>query len=176
MINVLTLVAFLLFLKVLLRRMSLSHTKVIDWQNLYKVPYSSSLSTWIHICVYIFIFLEPQTVYSAVGIRDTVRSLPQTVQLFREISEELADDLHYIATLISKVVRLRFLRLSASMTAILNSNHGTVDSPDDCSWPVFFSAGGFRRKPSWKSLHRQAERRPGHRRECVTVQFRCKYG
>lgn len=65
--------------------------------------------------IYIYIFLEPQTVYSAVGIRDTVRSLPQTVQLFREISEELTDDLHYIATLISKVVRLQFLQFSASM-------------------------------------------------------------
>ncbi|GAA6071508.1 mutS protein homolog 5 isoform X1, partial [Tachysurus ichikawai] len=65
---------------VLLRKMSLSHTRVADWQNLYK------------------------TVYSAVGIRDTVRSLPQTIQLFQEISEEFTDDLHYIATLISKVV------------------------------------------------------------------------
>ncbi|XP_060744144.1 mutS protein homolog 5 [Tachysurus vachellii] len=65
---------------VLLRKMSLSHTRVADWQNLYK------------------------TVYSSVGIRDTVRSLPQTIQLFQEISEEFTDDLHYIATLISKVV------------------------------------------------------------------------
>ncbi|XP_047676987.1 mutS protein homolog 5 isoform X3 [Tachysurus fulvidraco] len=65
---------------VLLRKMSLSHTRVADWQNLYK------------------------TVYSAVGIRDTVRSLPQTIQLFQEISEEFTDDLHYIATLISRVV------------------------------------------------------------------------
>ncbi|XP_053363049.1 mutS protein homolog 5 [Clarias gariepinus] len=65
---------------VLLHKMSLSNIKVADWQNLYK------------------------TVYSAVGIRDSVRSLPQTVQLFQEISEEFTDDLHYIATLISKVV------------------------------------------------------------------------
>ncbi|XP_066516278.1 mutS protein homolog 5 isoform X2 [Hoplias malabaricus] len=64
----------------LLYKMSLSHTKVCDWQNLYK------------------------TVYSAVGIRDTVRSLPQNIQLFREISKEFLDDLLYIATLISKVV------------------------------------------------------------------------
>ncbi|XP_062872816.1 mutS protein homolog 5 isoform X2 [Trichomycterus rosablanca] len=64
----------------LLRRMSLSHTKVVDWQNLYK------------------------TVYSAIGIRDMVRSLPQNIQLFREISDEFTDDLHYIATLISKVI------------------------------------------------------------------------
>ncbi|XP_044064543.1 mutS protein homolog 5 isoform X6 [Siniperca chuatsi] len=64
----------------LLRRMSLSHTKVTDWQSLYK------------------------TVYSAVCIRDTVRHLPQSIQLFRDISEELSDDLHHIASLISRVV------------------------------------------------------------------------
>ncbi|KAM3873689.1 mutS protein homolog 5 [Diretmus argenteus] len=64
----------------LLRRMSLSHTKVTDWQNLYK------------------------TVYSAVCIRDTVRLLPQSIQLFHDISEGLSDDLHYIASIISKVV------------------------------------------------------------------------
>ncbi|XP_034030734.1 mutS protein homolog 5 [Thalassophryne amazonica] len=64
----------------LLRRMSLSHTKVTDWQSLYK------------------------TVYSAVCIRDTVRHLPQSIQLFRDISEAFSDDLHYIASLISRVV------------------------------------------------------------------------
>nr|XP_023658277.1 mutS protein homolog 5 [Paramormyrops kingsleyae] len=64
----------------LLYRMSLSHTKVSDWQSLYK------------------------TVYSAVCIRDTVRSLPQSVQLFREISESFTEDLYCIASLISKVV------------------------------------------------------------------------
>ncbi|KAF7669713.1 hypothetical protein LDENG_00147140 [Lucifuga dentata] len=64
----------------LLRRMSLSHTKVTDWQNLYK------------------------TVYSAVCIRDTVRHLPQSIQLFRDISEGFSDDLHYITSLISRVV------------------------------------------------------------------------
>ncbi|KAM4580390.1 mutS protein homolog 5 [Odontesthes bonariensis] len=64
----------------LLRRMSLSHTKVTDWQSLYK------------------------TVYSAVCIRDTVRHLPQSIKLFRDISEGFSDDLHYIASLISRVV------------------------------------------------------------------------
>ncbi|XP_019896236.2 mutS protein homolog 5 isoform X3 [Esox lucius] len=65
----------------LLRRMSLSHTKVSDWQGLYKM------------------------VYSAVCIRDTMRSLPQSIQLFQEISEGFSDDLYYIASLISRVVR-----------------------------------------------------------------------
>ncbi|XP_063055890.1 mutS protein homolog 5 isoform X2 [Engraulis encrasicolus] len=64
----------------LLHRMALSHTKVNDWQCLYK------------------------TVYSAVCIRDTVRSLPQSIKLFQEISTDFADDLFYIASLISKVV------------------------------------------------------------------------
>ncbi|XP_041844810.1 mutS protein homolog 5 [Melanotaenia boesemani] len=64
----------------LLRRMSLSHTKVTDWQSLYK------------------------TVYSAVCIRDTVRHLPQSIQLFSDISGVFSDDLHYIASLISRVV------------------------------------------------------------------------
>ncbi|KAL2083859.1 hypothetical protein ACEWY4_019377 [Coilia grayii] len=64
----------------LLHRMALSHTKVNDWQCLYK------------------------TVYSAVCIRDTVRSLPRSIKLFQEISTDFTDDLFYIASLISKVV------------------------------------------------------------------------
>ncbi|XP_070690957.1 mutS protein homolog 5 [Pempheris klunzingeri] len=64
----------------LLHRMSLSHTKVSDWQSLYK------------------------TVYSAVCIRDTVRHLPQSIQLFRDISLGCSDDFQYIASLISRVV------------------------------------------------------------------------
>ncbi|XP_077383982.1 mutS protein homolog 5 isoform X1 [Festucalex cinctus] len=64
----------------LLHRMSLSHTKVTDWQSLYK------------------------TVCNAVYIRDTVRHLPQSIQLFRDISEGVPDDLQHIASLISRVV------------------------------------------------------------------------
>ncbi|XP_021164522.2 mutS protein homolog 5 [Fundulus heteroclitus] len=64
----------------LLRRMTLSSTKVTDWQRLYK------------------------TVYSAVCIRDSVRHLPQSIQLFREIGEELSDNLQNIAALINRVV------------------------------------------------------------------------
>ncbi|XP_026039424.1 mutS protein homolog 5 isoform X3 [Astatotilapia calliptera] len=64
----------------LLRRMTLSLTKVNDWQSLYK------------------------TVYSAVCIRDTARHLPQSIQLFRDISEGFSDDLNYITSLISRVV------------------------------------------------------------------------
>ncbi|MGH0143128.1 UNVERIFIED_CONTAM: hypothetical protein FKN15_053221 [Acipenser sinensis] len=66
----------------MLRRMTLSNTKVSDWQTLYKIS------------------------YNAVCIRDTVSSLPQSVQLFREISQAFSEDLHYISSLISKVVYL----------------------------------------------------------------------
>ncbi|XP_029440186.1 mutS protein homolog 5 [Rhinatrema bivittatum] len=64
----------------ILKRMALSYTKVNDWQALYK------------------------TVYSSLCIRDTCRSLPQSIDLFARISWVFTDDLHYIASLISKVV------------------------------------------------------------------------
>ncbi|XP_004711856.1 mutS protein homolog 5 [Echinops telfairi] len=64
----------------ILKRMRLSHTKVSDWQVLYK------------------------TVYSALGLRDACRALPQAIQLFRDIAQEFSDDLHHIASLIGKVV------------------------------------------------------------------------
>ncbi|XP_003340425.2 mutS protein homolog 5 isoform X1 [Monodelphis domestica] len=66
----------------ILRRMLLSHTKVSDWRILYK------------------------TAYSALGLRDTCRSLPQSIRLFRDIAQEFSDDLHHIACLINKVVDL----------------------------------------------------------------------
>ncbi|XP_038624503.1 mutS protein homolog 5 isoform X1 [Tachyglossus aculeatus] len=64
----------------ILRRMTLSHTKASDWQVLYK------------------------TVYSALGLRDTCRALPGSIRLFRDVAQEFTDDLHHIARLISKVV------------------------------------------------------------------------
>ncbi|XP_049621085.1 mutS protein homolog 5 isoform X1 [Suncus etruscus] len=64
----------------ILKRMKLSHTKVSDWHVLYK------------------------TVYSALGLRDACRSLPQSIQLFQDISREFSDDLYHIASLIGKVV------------------------------------------------------------------------
>ncbi|XP_007949536.1 mutS protein homolog 5 [Orycteropus afer afer] len=64
----------------ILKRMKLSHTKVSDWQVLYK------------------------TVYSALGLRDACRSLPQSIQLFQDIAQEFSDDLHHVASLIGKVV------------------------------------------------------------------------
>ncbi|XP_051648512.1 mutS protein homolog 5 [Manacus candei] len=64
----------------ILKRMTLSNTKVSDWQALYK------------------------TAYNAVCLRDTCRSLPNTIELFQTISHVFTDDLHYIANLISKVV------------------------------------------------------------------------
>ncbi|XP_072584215.1 mutS protein homolog 5 isoform X3 [Vulpes vulpes] len=66
--------------ELILKRMKLSHTKTSDWQVLYK------------------------TVYSALGLRDACRSLPQSIQLFQDIAQEFSDDLHHIASLIGKVV------------------------------------------------------------------------
>ncbi|XP_075692441.1 mutS protein homolog 5 [Rhinoderma darwinii] len=64
----------------ILKRMTLSNTKVSDWQSLYK------------------------TVYNAVCIGEMCRSLPQSVTLFSRISSAFSSDLHYIASVISKVV------------------------------------------------------------------------
>uniref|UniRef100_A0A8C7B7I1 MutS homolog 5 n=1 Tax=Neovison vison TaxID=452646 RepID=A0A8C7B7I1_NEOVI len=44
------------------------------------------------------------TVYSALGLRDACRSLPQSIQLFQDIAQEFSDDLLHIANLIGKVV------------------------------------------------------------------------
>ncbi|KAJ7341932.1 hypothetical protein JRQ81_007981 [Phrynocephalus forsythii] len=77
----------------ILRRMALSNTKVSDWQALYK------------------------TVYSAVCLRDTCRSLPSSIELFQTISKVFTDDLHYIASLISKVV---------DFEGSISENHFTV--------------------------------------------------
>ncbi|XP_067307717.1 mutS protein homolog 5 isoform X2 [Pseudorasbora parva] len=64
----------------LLHKMSRSTPNVAVWQSLY------------------------MTVYSALCIRDTIRSMPQSIKLFSEISENFTDDLFYIGTYISKVV------------------------------------------------------------------------
>ncbi len=53
-----------------------------------------------------------QTVYNALCIRDLIRSMPQSIQLFSEISQNFTDDLFYIATYISKVVRLNNILIS----------------------------------------------------------------
>uniref|UniRef100_H3DLY3 MutS protein homolog 5 n=1 Tax=Tetraodon nigroviridis TaxID=99883 RepID=H3DLY3_TETNG len=85
----------------LLRRMSLSRTKVSNWQSLYK------------------------TVYSAVCIRDKARHLPQSVQLFRDISEGFSDDLSYIASLISRIVD--FEASIAERFTIRDNVHPAID-------------------------------------------------
>uniref|UniRef100_A0A3P9IAJ5 MutS protein homolog 5 n=1 Tax=Oryzias latipes TaxID=8090 RepID=A0A3P9IAJ5_ORYLA len=64
----------------LLRRMSLANTKVTDWQSLYK------------------------TVYSVVCVRDSVRHLPQSIGVFRDISRGFSDDLSYITALVGRIV------------------------------------------------------------------------
>lgn len=63
-----------------LKRMYQAQATVIDWQALYK------------------------TVYHAIYIGDLCRAQPQTVHIFRRISEAFRDDLHRIANLINKIV------------------------------------------------------------------------
>uniref|UniRef100_A0A3B3XQW6 DNA mismatch repair proteins mutS family domain-containing protein n=1 Tax=Poecilia mexicana TaxID=48701 RepID=A0A3B3XQW6_9TELE len=90
--------------------MTLSSTKVTDWQCLYKVGATLFCSFMCLYCLtwllkHIDMFLSGcQTVYSAVCIRDSMRHLPQSIQLFWEISEKLSEDLHYVAALINRVV------------------------------------------------------------------------
>lgn len=91
--------------------MSVSNTKVTDWQSLYKVGKrvrcycrhfccaTGSVSCWQNCLVVLC-----QTAYSAVCIRDTVRHLPQSIQLFHDISVGFSDDLLHIASLISRIV------------------------------------------------------------------------
>ncbi|XP_053699644.1 mutS protein homolog 5 isoform X2 [Synchiropus splendidus] len=64
----------------LLHKMSLHNIRVIDLQNLY------------------------QAVVSAVRMRNTARQLPQSIELFQEISEGFSDELLHIAILINRVV------------------------------------------------------------------------
>lgn len=60
-----------------------------------------------------------QTVYNVVCIRDTVRHLPQSIHLFRDISEGFSDDLHHIASLISRVVRHAQNKTAANLRNLL---------------------------------------------------------
>ncbi|XP_060225030.1 mutS protein homolog 5 isoform X3 [Meriones unguiculatus] len=83
----------------ILKRMKLSYTKVSDWQVLYK-----SVPPWAPCMGQLPRSSLLQTVYSALGLRDACRSLPQSIQLFQDIAQEFSDDLHHIASLIGKVV------------------------------------------------------------------------
>ncbi|XP_068415370.1 mutS protein homolog 5 isoform X5 [Eschrichtius robustus] len=88
----------------ILKRMKLSHTKVSDWQVLYK------------------------TVYSALGLRDACRSLPQSIQLFRDIAQEFSDDLHHIASLIGKVIG--FLLCIPRLPSMVETNDFEIEGLD----------------------------------------------
>eukprot|EP00072_Mus_musculus_P071014 XP_017172777.1 PREDICTED: mutS protein homolog 5 isoform X15 [Mus musculus] len=99
----------------ILKRMKLSHTKVSDWQVLYK------------------------TVYSALGLRDACRSLPQSIQLFQDIAQEFSDDLHHIASLIGKVVDFEESLAENRFTVLPN-----IDPDIDANWlPSFHSPLAF---------------------------------
>lgn len=104
-------------IQTLLHKMSVTNPKVVIWQSLYKVwvQHSANLSLPVLACLFFIMFLFYQTVYSALCIRDTIRAVPQPIQLFSEISRNFTDDLFYIATCISKVVRLNNILFSVVM-------------------------------------------------------------
>lgn len=88
--------------------MSLSYTNMTNWQSLYKVRATDRTDMQP---VNLFTVLTKhslclcQTICSAVCIRDKVHRLPQSIQLFHDVSEGCSDDLPYIASLISRIVR-----------------------------------------------------------------------
>lgn len=112
---------------------SLSHQSDQLAESLQGWSYSITYTPypWDRLCemcknCYVCVCLS-QTVYSAVCVRDRVRHLPQSIQLFHDISEGFSDDLHYIASLISRVVRHTHLYAAVNFShlffvAIFRSN------------------------------------------------------
>uniref|UniRef100_A0A8C9A066 MutS protein homolog 5 n=1 Tax=Prolemur simus TaxID=1328070 RepID=A0A8C9A066_PROSS len=107
----------------ILKRMKLSHTKVSDWQVLYK------------------------TVYSALGLRDACRSLPQSIQLFQDIAQEFSDDLHHIASLIGKVVDFEGSLAENRFTVLPN-----IDPEIDEKKRRLMGLPSFLTEVAWKEL------------------------
>ncbi|KAG8506051.1 MutS protein-5 [Galemys pyrenaicus] len=115
----------------ILKRMKLSHTKVNDWQVLYK------------------------TVYSALGLRDSCRSLPQSIQLFRDIAHEFSDDLHHIASLIGKVVDFEGSLAENRFTVLPN-----IDPEIDKKKRRLMGLPNFLTEVAWKELENLDSRVP----------------
>ncbi|XP_039738941.1 mutS protein homolog 5 isoform X3 [Pteropus medius] len=115
----------------ILKRMKLSHTKVSDWQILYK------------------------TVYSALGLRDACRSLPQSIQLFRDIAQEFSDDLHHIARLIGKVVDFEGSHAANHFTVLPN-----IDPEVDEKKRRLMGLPSFLTEVAWKELDNLDSRIP----------------
>nr|KAF6506661.1 mutS-like protein 5 [Rousettus aegyptiacus] len=95
------------------------------------------------------------TVYSALGLRDACRSLPQSIQLFRDIAQEFSDDLHHIARLIGKVV---------DFEGSLAANHFTVlpniDPEVDEKKRRLMGLSSFLTEVAWKELDNLDSRIP----------------
>ncbi|XDC85619.1 hypothetical protein R6Z07F_016792 [Ovis aries] len=115
----------------ILKRMKLSHTKVSDWQVLYK------------------------TVYSALGLRDACRSLPQSIQLFQDIAQEFSDDLHHIASLIGKVVDFEGSLAENRFTVLPN-----IDPEIDEKKRRLMGLPSFLTEVAWKELENLDSRIP----------------
>lgn len=83
--------------------------------------------------------------YSALGLRDACRSLPQSIQLFRDIAQEFSDDLYHIARLIGKVVsrikkKSKSLKLGARDGVGQWRGTGLCDVEDGEAWETLKSA------------------------------------
>ncbi|XP_004621345.2 mutS protein homolog 5 isoform X1 [Sorex araneus] len=115
----------------ILKRMKLSHTKVSDWHVLYK------------------------TVYSALGLRDACRSLPQSIQLFQDITLEFSDDLYHIASLIGKVVDFQGSLAENRFTVLPN-----IDPDIDEKKRRLVGLPSFLTEVAWKELENLDSRIP----------------
>lgn len=103
----------------------------------------------------VFVCVVCQTVSSAVCIWNMVRNLPQSIQLFRDISQGFSDDLNYISSIISRVV--------SSSVAVVPAD----ELPDLYSLipSLISNIGGFWNQCGWEPLLCQAQRGPCNRWE-----------
>ncbi|XP_023378833.1 mutS protein homolog 5 isoform X2 [Pteropus vampyrus] len=95
------------------------------------------------------------TVYSALGLRDACRSLPQSIQLFRDIAQEFSDDLHHIARLIGKVVDFEGSHAANHFTVLPN-----IDPEVDEKKRRLMGLPSFLTEVAWKELDNLDSRIP----------------
>ncbi|XP_024901683.1 mutS protein homolog 5 isoform X3 [Pteropus alecto] len=95
------------------------------------------------------------TVYSALGLRDACRSLPQSIQLFRDIAQEFSDDLHHIARLIGKVVDFEGSHAANHFTILPN-----IDPEVDEKKRRLMGLPSFLTEVAWKELDNLDSRIP----------------
>uniref|UniRef100_A0A8D0GU40 MutS homolog 5 n=1 Tax=Sphenodon punctatus TaxID=8508 RepID=A0A8D0GU40_SPHPU len=84
-----------------------------------------------------------KTVYSAVCLRDMCRSLPSNIELFQTISQVFTDDLHYIASLISKVKKRKLMGLSDFLTEVARKELESLDNRIPSCCVIYIPLIGF---------------------------------